>query len=294
MKILIFGKTGQVGKELIREVERHNFSYLALGREDVNLSDDSHIKSVINDYSPDVIINAAAYTQVDEAENNNNEAARINSEFPKILAKTCSSNDIKLIHYSTDYIFNGKSMNPIKEYDNPIPINYYGITKLEGENNILNNHKNYFIFRTSWVYSIYSNNFLRKIIARAKETDTLSIVNDQFGTPTSASFISYITILFLKYHPTEYGIYNLVPNGNTNWHFFANYIINALKNNKLDYNRVKKIKPISSTEFKTLAERPRYSVLDNTKISKLFDKNILQWELYVDRTIEELITSELI
>ena len=287
MKILIFGKTGQVGQELISLCTSEDIEHKSIGRHDCDYTNESEVESLIYSYNPNIIINAAAYTEVDNAERNREEAKSINSEFPKILAKLSSKNSILLVHYSSDYIFNGLSSTPIKENEAPSPINYYGITKLKGENHIITHHDKYMILRTSWVYSKLENNFLKKIISLLKLNSSINVINDQHGVPTSARFLSKITLLLLKNYSESFGTYNIVPNGKTTWYGFANLIKDSLiKENILE--NYKSITPVSSDSYKTEAKRPMYSVLDNKKVVSLLNYRFYDWDMYVKETIKEL------
>ena len=287
MKIIIFGKTGQVGQEVINLLSCNSIPLLAIGREDVDHNDESSINDIITDYKPSIIINAAAYTKVDEAESNQEEAFIINTSLPEILAKIGFKKNIYLVHYSTDYIFNGQSESPIKETDIPSPLNFYGKSKLEGERKIINNHNKYMILRTSWVYSRYSNNFLKKIIMLLKENKSLNIVNDQFGVPTSTKFLSDVTLLLLTKYINKTGIYNVVPNGKASWYEFAKVILDCLyKENIIDDNKL--IKAVPTSYYKTTAKRPLYSVLCNSKLLSTINYDIHDWEFYVSKVISEL------
>ena len=287
MKIIIFGKTGQVGQEVINLLSCNSIPLLAIGREDVDHNDESSINDIITDYKPSIIINAAAYTKVDEAESNQEEAFIINTALPEILAKIGFKKNIYLVHYSTDYIFNGQSESPIKETDIPSPLNFYGKSKLEGERKIINNHNKYMILRTSWVYSRYSNNFLKKIIMLLKENKSLNIVNDQFGVPTSTKFLSDVTLLLLTKYINKTGIYNVVPNGKASWYEFAKVILDCLyKENIIDDNKL--IKAVPTSYYKTTAKRPLYSVLCNSKLLSTINYDIHDWEFYVSKVISEL------
>ena len=287
MKIIIFGKTGQVGQEVINLLSCNSIPLLAIGREDVDHNDESSINDIITDYKPSIIINAAAYTKVDEAESNQEEAFIINTSLPEILAKIGFKKNIYLVHYSTDYIFNGQSESPIKETEIPSPLNFYGKSKLEGERKIINNHNKYMILRTSWVYSRYSNNFLKKIIMLLRENKSLNIVNDQFGVPTSTKFLSDVTLLLLTKYINKTGIYNVVPNGKASWYEFAKVILDCLyKENIIDDNKL--IKAVPTSYYKTTAKRPLYSVLCNSKLLSTINYDIHDWKFYVRKVISEL------
>lgn len=287
MKIIIFGKTGQVGQEIINLLSHSNISHLAIARDEVDHKDEKSINNIIIDYNPSIIINAAAYTKVEDAENNQEEALAINTFFPEILAKICAKKNIFLVHYSTDYIFDGQAKSPIKETESPSPLNFYGRTKLEGEKKIINNHSKYMILRTSWVYSKYNNNFLKKVALKLQENHSINIVDDQLGVPTSAKFLSEITLLLLKKHSNQIGIYNVVPRGKATWYEYAKLIQECLNKEKV-ISENKLINPVSTGYYKTIAKRPLYSVLCNAKLISVIDYDIDNWKEYVRTTIKEL------
>tara|TARA_Y100000768_G_scaffold381388_1_gene359958 strand:+ start:857 stop:1726 length:870 start_codon:yes stop_codon:yes gene_type:complete len=287
MKILIFGKTGQIGKELKSLLSLQGIEHKAIARGDCNHSEMGAVQSIVDTYKPKIIINAAAYTEVDNAEEDREEARLINAEFPRILAKISSEKNILLVHYSTDYIFNGFSTEPIAESEIPSPINYYGRTKLDGENNIITNHNRYMILRTSWVYSTFKNNFLKKIITLLKSKDSIKVINDQHGVPTSAKFVSEMTLLLIKNYSGNSAIYNTVPKSNTTWCGYANFILKCLVEENIIKTK-KKIIPVSSEFYKTIAKRPKYSVLDNSKLITTLNHQIDTWDIYLKKTILEL------
>jgi dTDP-4-dehydrorhamnose reductase len=287
MKIIIFGKTGQVGQEIINLLSHSNISHLAIARDEVNHKDEKSINNIITEYNPSIIINAAAYTKVDDAENNQEEALAINTFLPEILAKISSKKNIFLVHYSTDYIFDGQTKSPIKEIESPSPLNFYGRTKLEGEIKIINNHSRYMILRTSWVYSKYNNNFLKKVILKLQENDSINIVDDQLGVPTPAKFLAEITLLLLKKHSNHTGVFNVVPHGKATWYEYAKLIQECLHKEKV-ISEKKLINPVPTGYYKTIAKRPLYSVLCNAKLNSVIDYDIENWKEYVRATISEL------
>jgi len=282
MKIVIFGKNGQVGSALVKEFGVENgFQIDSYSAADVDFSDVNSLEIFLNNLKkiPDLIINAAAYTNVDKAEEERDLADKINHQAVKILADFCAQKKVILIHYSTDYVFDGSGNEEFAEDNskNLHPLNHYGKTKLDGENSIIKSGCNYLIFRTSWVWSANGKNFVNTIKRLAQEREELNIVSDQIGAPTSAEFIAQSTIKIIKKLPDfksfPSGIYHLVENENMSWYDFALKIIENLKNEG-EILKVKKINPISSDQYKTPAKRPLNSRLNTKKISRFLNKKI--------------------
>lgn len=295
MKILLLGKNGQIGSELNSVlINKSEYKIHAITRKDCDLKDNLKLKKIIQDFNPDIVINAAAYTNVEEAENENNECLAINAEFPKYLANLCNENNIILIHYSTDYVFDGKKETSYSEKDNVNPINFYGKSKLLGEEYIKNILTRHIIIRTSWIYSRHGNNFLKTIAKLSTTKKFLSIIHDQYGVPTSASFIADMTTLFLRKFDTNinddiYGTYHITPDGYTNWYNFSKKIIQYLSEHKSIFKiSVDNIKAIETEEYPSKALRPMYSILDNNKFKLLFSPQILEWERYIKPVILEI------
>ncbi|MBT4122407.1 MAG: dTDP-4-dehydrorhamnose reductase, partial [Candidatus Ruthia sp.] len=228
MKILLLGANGQVGTELQRTL-------LVLGelksctRVEANLKDLQGLRSLIQDYQPDVIVNAAAYTAVDQAESDKNQAELINATSVGVMAQEAKNLDAWLVHYSTDYVFDGEKLDAYVESDPTNPINVYGSTKCKGEELIAGSGCKHLIFRTSWVYGSYGSNFAGNMIRLFQEKDELSVVSDQIGVPTSAELIADITSVCLmqalRKNTDLSGIYHLAPSGNTSWYGFAQYLL---------------------------------------------------------------------
>ena len=288
MKILIFGASGQLGKDLFKTLSKKHY-VIPLSRQECDLTNRSKAKRICSKIKPDIIINTAAYTNVDEAENNFQAANKINNISLKYLSDIANTFDSLLIHFSTDYVFNGRSKLPIREDNDKDPINTYGHTKHLGEEQIKKYCKKYFIFRISWVYGNYGKNFPITIMNLAMANKQLKIINDQYGVPTSTKYVSskILDILDSNYNSDNYGIYNLSPMGYTSWYGFAQKIIDSLVSSKILKTGEIKLIPITSEEFNTIAKRPKYSVLDNSKSIKTFRINTLNWETYYDQFFEE-------
>ncbi len=305
MKILLLGKNGQVGWELQRALAPLG-TVIALDRnictaaEEVtgaegielcgDLSNLAHLEKTVLAVKPDVIVNAAAYTAVDKAESDVEMATLINSDAPVLLANLCKQLNALLVHYSTDYVFNGSGTNPWLEDQQAEPLNVYGITKLSGEQLIQQSGCQHLIFRTSWVYGSKGNNFAKTMLRLASDRDTLNVIGDQKGTPTSAELISDVTAhaipLALSNKSTS-GVYHLAAAGETSWYEYAKYVIEQarLMGQPL---QVSQIKEIPTSEYPTPAIRPLNSRLNCDKLRAKFGLFLPHWKSGVDRMLQEL------
>ncbi|CAH9019148.1 dTDP-4-dehydrorhamnose reductase [Candidatus Nitrosacidococcus sp. I8] len=283
LKIIIIGTSGQIGWELQRTLASLG-EVISLERSQLDLSKLETIRSCLMVHRPNLIINAAAYTQVDKAEEEQELAMTINGIAPGVLAEIAKELDSVLIHYSTDYIFDGKSSTPYQERDIPNPINIYGKTKLAGERAIIEIGGNYLIFRTCWVYGLRGHNFLLTMQRLVKEQKTIRVVNDQFGTPTWSRFIAEATAQIIAQirgdiidYLNEYsGIYHLSCGGKISWHGFAQAIYNRVN---LQNSNHAQIIPIPTSDYPTLARRPRFSHLDNAHIQNTFGIKLPDWDI---------------
>lgn len=278
-RIMLIGKNGQVGWEL-----QHTLAPLgevaALDRQQLDLSDPKQIRERVREIKPNLIVNAAAYTAVDKAENDRGLAMAINGNAPGILAEEAKRIGAAVVHYSTDYVFDGTKITPYTEEDAPNPINEYGRTKLAGEQAVQASGTPYIIVRTSWVYGMRGNNFLLTILRLAREREELKIVNDQTGAPTWSRAIAEATGNILsggqEHLCATSGIYHMTASGSATWYEFAKAIV------KLDPNAreqiCKHIKSIPSVEYPTPARRPTYSLLSNSKLKDVFGYVLNDWE----------------
>ena len=277
MKILLTGKTGQVGGEL-NNILKDIGELVSVGREHLDLSKITSIEPAILDIQPDIIINAAAYTAVDKAEEESELAMTVNGIAPGVLAKAAKKIEASLIHYSTDYVFDGRSDTPYREEDITCPLSIYGKSKLAGEKNIAEAGIPYLILRTSWVYSLQGKSFLRTIKKLAEEKDTLRIVDDQIGAPTWARSIALATRKILKQYlrdgsdPSLSGIFHLTCQGKSSWYDFAKEILNISSTSQNT-----QLLPIPTSEYPTPATRPLYSLLSNDKLEKVFGFKMPHW-----------------
>jgi len=293
MKIVILGANGQLGRELA-EILQSKVNLKLYKKKDLDITDFIEVEKMINYEKPEILINAAAYTSVDNAENNINYAYKVNSEAPQKIAEILETYKGYLIHYSTDYVYDGEKEIPYKEIDKTNPLNIYGKSKLEGDKKIERYMTNYLIIRTSWVVSRYGNNFIKTILKLIKDNETLNIVKDQFGAPTSTYLISKITYEIIKNinssKKIDSGIYNLSPRGRTNWYQMANKILERA--NDYDFlsesNKVK-ILPIDTIDYPTKAKRPKNSLLDTNKIERALNIELPYWESEFNETIDKIL-----
>ena len=284
-KILLIGKDGQVGGELSSLLQPLG-TLVAFGRNDLDLSREDRIREKIREVSPQVIVNAAAYTAVDKAEEESELALAVNGTAPAILAEEAKQLGAALVHYSTDYVFDGTKTGPYTEEDAPNPLGVYGRTKLAGDEAIQSAGLPYLIFRTAWVYGLKGKNFLRTIQRLAKERDELKIVDDQVGSPTWCRTIAQTTANVLTQVLPEgspgdlsrlddaSGLYNLVCTGHTSWFGFARAILEA---SPASPNT--KLIPISTSEYPTPAARPKNSVLATEKLRSAFGITPPAWDI---------------
>ena len=288
-RILVTGRDGQVGFELIRSLSGKG-QVIAVGREQMDLSRPDAIRRVVREISPDLIVNTAAYTAVDQAESEPELAMAVNGVAPGILGEESKRLGAALIHFSTDYVFDGSKTEPYAEDDAPCPINVYGRTKLAGERAIQAVDVPHLILRTSWVYGMRGKNFLLTILRLAQERDELRIVDDQIGAPTWSRALAEATqgILarlgygkpgFIEDCAEHGGVYHLSAAGQTTWHGFAAAILEQAASKEIGLiDRVPALRPISSEEYPVPARRPSYSVLGNAKLERAFGVAMPDWK----------------
>jgi len=282
MKILITGVNGQVGHALMQELTEHEL--IGLTRQDCDLSNSDQIRQVIDQHQPDLIINPAAYTKVDQAEDEPELAFQINRDAPKVMAEKAREYHIPLIHFSTDYVFDGEKKESYEESDPTHPLGVYGQSKCAGEGVIQEVGGLTYIFRTSWVYSNVGHNFYLTMKKLSQQRDELKVVADQFGVPTSNRFIAeQIKKIIPQLNDNNTGVYHLVPDGSCSWHEFAKQIIRKTS----PQFSLENIHAIKTSEFLTKTKRPANSVLDNKKISQQFNLNIKHWSSSLNQIIEE-------
>lgn len=295
MKILLLGKDGQVGTELRRTLLPLG-DVIAIGRTELNLEDPSSLNHILNIHQPDIIVNAAAYTAVDKAESDVDAAFLVNATLLTTLAEFAKKNNSLLVHYSTDYVFDGNKQVPYVETDPVNPQSVYAASKRAGEEAILNSGCNHLIFRTSWVFSINGKNFIKTILQLARERDSLRIVADQHGAPTSAELIADVTALAIASYRKKIisnGIYHLTSTGSTTWHHLACYAVDKALENGMPLKLTSQhIHPISTDEYPLPAMRPKNSRLDTTALSNALTLHLPEWTVHVDRIIYQLTQLE--
>jgi dTDP-4-dehydrorhamnose reductase len=291
MRILLLGKNGQVGWELQRALAPLG-EVLALDRNNGgNLTDLAGIKQHILEYRPHVVVNAAAYTAVDKAESEHDVAVLVNHKAVEEMAAACKSINALFVHYSTDYVFSGEGEQFWSETDNAKPVNVYGHTKLQGEQAIAASGCKYLIFRTSWVYAAKGNNFAKTMLKLASSLRELSIINDQFGSPTGAELVADVTAQVVRStlsSPNKAGLYHLVASGETTWCDYAKHIFDFAQ--KEGYKlKVETVKGIPTTQYPTPAKRPLNSRLNCSKLENNFGLSMPHWTLGVNRMLTEVL-----
>lgn len=294
MKILLLGKDGQVGRELQRTLLPFG-NVIAFNRQNADLQNLAELSRLLESVKPDLIVNAAAYTAVDKAETDSEAAFKVNAEAVAIMAHYAFQTHILLVHYSTDYVFDGQKPGAFVETDATHPLGVYGLSKRMGEEAIAQSQCNALIFRTSWVFSSHGSNFIKTILRLAKEKNALTIVADQFGAPTSAELIADVTALAIAAYRSgniKSGIYHLTANGETNWHQFARHIVDRALANGLNLQLdSSQIRAITTEEYPLPAQRPKNSRLDTSLLSSGLGLQLPDWTVHVNRTIDQLTLS---
>jgi dTDP-4-dehydrorhamnose reductase len=298
MKILLLGKNGQLGWELQRSLSIFG-EVVACGRGEADLENLTELGALVRKVSPQVIVNAAAYTAVDKAESEPDRAALINSEAVDLLAKEACFLDAWFIHYSTDYVFDGAKEGAYLESDATAPLGAYGKTKLAGEEAIRASGCRHLILRTSWVYAARGNNFIKTMLRLAQERDELKVVSDQIGAPTSAELLADVTaccLYRLKYDAAfslqQGGTYHLAASGSTSWHGFAQFILGEAMHYGVRLRVTSgNLLAIPTSEYPLPAKRPANSQLVTTKISKIFGLKLPSWQYHAKRVVSEILNN---
>jgi dTDP-4-dehydrorhamnose reductase len=296
MKILLFGMNGQVGWELQRSLAPLG-ELVALSRNSKDhcgdFADPDGLARTVRAIAPDVIVNAAAHTAVDKAESEPELARAINATAPGVLAREAAALGAWLVHYSTDYVFDGGGERPWRETDATGPLSVYGSTKLEGEQLIAQSGCKHLIFRTSWVYGARGGNFAKTMLRLAAERDSLSVIDDQIGAPTGAELLADVTahaIRSVQRQPELGGFYHLVAEGETSWHGYASFVLNLARQTGVPLKvAADAIKGVPTSEFRTAAKRPLNSRLDCGKLKREFNLNLPHWQVGVERMLTEIL-----
>lgn len=279
-KVIVLGGGGQLA-QCIQNVQSRDLDITYLNSQQANVLEERHLHEVFERYHPEIVINCAAYTAVDMAEDEPLKAAAINSQAPKLIAQLCVEYDAILIHISTDFVFDGTKATPLTENDFPNPINTYGKTKLLGEEAIIATLNEHVIIRTSWLYSEFGNNFLKTMMRLGLEKSEMGIVFDQVGTPTYAMDLANVIIEVAQLDKPAYGIYHYSNEGVASWYDFAHSIFKYANINI-------QLKPLRTFQYPTKATRPAYSVMDKTKIKETFDIIIPHWRDSLERCIKNI------
>ncbi|OBA00466.1 dTDP-4-dehydrorhamnose reductase [Halomonas sp. G11] len=288
MKILLLGKTGQVGFELHRSLSSLG-TVIAPGRAELDLHKEHAVANYLAYTKPSMIVNAAAWTAVDAAEGKKNEAERLNTGLPAQLAQYAAANSARLFHYSSDYVYPGNGEMPWKENSDTGPLSHYGKTKLKGDEAIEQSSADYVIFRTSWVYSARGSNFMKTMLRLAKSKSELSIVADQIGAPTPARLIAQVTTLAI-HRQLRKGLYHLVPKGETSWYGFAQEIfLLAQKNGEQLTISPDNVYPIPTSDYPTPATRPLNSRMEATKLETALSIQLPDWQSQLELTLCEYL-----
>ena len=301
MKILLLGKNGQVGWELQRALQPLG-EVVTLDRNmspegfSGNVADFAAISDVFDKINPDIVVNATAYTAVDKAESDQQQAQLINAQAVKHLASECKKHHALLIHYSTDYVFSGDGIAPWNEDDQTSPVNYYGLTKREGELALEQSNVRFLNFRTCWVYAARGNNFIKTMLKLAQTKEELSIIHDQVGVPTGAALIADVTAQAIRYYTLQseiekqnlHGHYHLAPKGETTWHDYAQFVF-AHARHTGQVLALNKVNPIETSAYPTPAKRPLNSRLNTNKLEQNFKLHLPHWQQGVTQVLEELL-----
>lgn len=288
-KILLTGKNGQLGQEL-QPLLTAMGEVISLGRDDLNLTNTDKISNFLQQYQPDLIINAAAYTAVDKAESEPKIAHAVNETAPKIMAQWANKFGARLFHFSTDYVFDGTKNKPYREEDTPHPLGVYGESKLAGEEAIKANCNDYIILRTAWVYGVYGKgNFVKTMLRLGKEREQLNVVSDQMGSPTWTYNIAQASVELISKLPASplQEIYHFTNSGVASWYDFAIAIFEEAKGLKFPL-KINRVFPIPTTEYPTPAKRPPYSVLSGEKIAKILSTPPPQWRVSLRAMLNQL------
>ncbi|MDZ4257983.1 MAG: dTDP-4-dehydrorhamnose reductase [Gemmatimonadales bacterium] len=294
-RLLLLGRTGQVGHELETALAPLG-QVIALDRTDADLSDPESLRAVVRTHRPHAIVNAAAYTSVDRAESESDLAMSINGVAPGVLAEEARDVDACLVHYSTDYVFDGRKEGPYHEQDTPNPLSSYGDSKLAGERAVVAAGGRHLILRTCWVVGAHGINFLKTILRLAAERDTLRVVADQQGTPTTAALIAEATATTLKSMLTapvqdrRWGLYHVAASGATTWHGYARYLIARAHEIGMPLRATPEgVTAITTADYPTPAARPGNSRLETTRLRATFPVQLPDWRQGVDQVLEQLM-----
>ena len=294
-KILLIGRAGQVGSELQNLLSSESACF-SVGRDSCDLEKASDIRSCLEKYRPQVIINAAAYTNVDDSEINSSRANAINWHAVNTLAEFAAKHKSLLVHYSTDYVFDGKKLDCWEEDDLENPINEYGKSKLRGDASIRASGCQHLIIRSSWIYSVFGNNFAKAIVRKSINGESISVIGDAIGVPTHGKFLAEMTVLMVEKLLTAQagesllGTYNVVPNGVTSWYEYASYLLQICQNLGVPIKTFSnEIERINSDSYLLPVKRPKNSMLCTKKLERNFGVEVPDWKVGVENFVRQMI-----
>ncbi len=284
--VLLFGAAGQLGHELASRLHVLG-PVTALTRQDIDLSNAAALRSLLQAQRPAVIVNAAAYTAVDKAEQEPALAQAINVTAPSVMAEEAASSGAVLVHYSTDYVFNGQATRPYLETDPTDPQSVYGRTKRDGEQAVIQSGARYVLLRSSWVVGAHGQNFLKTMLRLAQERDSLRVVADQVGVPTSSAWMAETTVLALQQGLN--GLFHLTPAGQTNWHAYAQYVLQQAQSLGWTLKATpEQVQAITTADYPLPAPRPAYSMLESSLLAKALNLELPPWQAGVDSVLRVL------
>lgn len=287
MKLFITGAHGQLGTELQIQSQQLGWPHLAMDKDRLDITNLQAVRERIAAYNPDVVLNGAAYTAVDQAENDADTAFAVNRDGATNLAIVCDEQGIPLVHYSTDYIFDGNKSEAYTEDDTPSPLGVYGASKLEGERAVRQHCPHHLILRTSWVFSAHGHNFVKTMLRLGAEREQLGVVADQLGKPTSANELARVTLKILPHLNQQWGTYHLAQPEVTSWHGFAEAIFDTARELGVAL-KVQQVNKIGTADYPTPVQRPANSALYCAKIEQTFGVAIRPWQASLVDVVERL------
>jgi dTDP-4-dehydrorhamnose reductase len=298
MKILLTGKDGQVGFELARALAPVG-DLVAVGRADGDLADPGALRALVRRHAPDVIVNPAAYTAVDRAESERDAAFAVNTRAPGLLGEEAARLGALVVHYSTDYVFDGAGAKPFTEDDVPAPRSVYGSSKLAGERALAEACKRHLILRTSWVLGVHGGNFAKTMLRLAAQHDSLTVVDDQFGAPTSAALLADLTAHLVRQYAREggdafpFGTYHVTAAGETSWYEYARFVLGAAQAAGRPLRAVpEQVRRVRTADWPTAAQRPLNSRLDTRRFRQTFGLRLPPWQEGAGQVLQHLFRSE--
>ncbi len=292
MKILLTGRDGQLGFELARALAPLG-EVVAVGRAECDLADADALRALVRRHAPGIIVNAAAWTAVDRAESEPEAAFAVNARAPGLLGEEAARLGAMVIHYSTDYVFDGSGTTPWREDDAPAPCNVYGSSKLAGERALAEACPRHLILRTSWVLGVHGANFAKTMLRLAAERDRLTVVDDQVGAPTSAALLAGLTADLLRREAVPFGTYHVAASGETTWYDYARFILaEARKAGRVLKAGPEQVQAVKTAAWPTPARRPRNSRLDTSRFRHAFGLDLPPWQDGVGQVLQQLFRSE--